>query len=117
MRAWEDLHEQLNQLAGRNLARKELLQYCLAFMNSRYAQERLVTGHRPTPKGSYAITEAYLAEIPIPVPSHKKDVIKIIELVKGLERSVFELASSDEMSAMEDRLQTLVDETLATVKV
>jgi hypothetical protein len=58
-----------------------------------------------------------LAEIPIPVPSHKKDVIKIIELVKGLERSVFELASSDEMSAMEDRLQTLVDETLATVKV
>ena len=117
IRAWEDLHNQLNKLAGKDLTRKELLQYCLAFMNSRYAQERLVTGHRPTPKGSYAITEAYLGEIPIPVPTQKKAVIKIIELVKDLERSVFKLASSNEMRAMEDKLQTLVDETLATVTV
>jgi len=86
-------------------------------MNSRYAQKRLITGHRPTPKGSYVITEAYLSEIPIPVPTQKKTVVKIIELVKDLERSAFKLASSNELSAMEIKLQTLVDEALAIVAV
>ena len=48
------------------------------------------------------------------MPAHKKAAIKVIGLVKDLERSVFGLAIRDEMSAME--VQTLVDETLATVK-
>jgi hypothetical protein len=116
MRAWEDLRSQLNKTAGRDLNRKELLRYCSAFMNSRYAQERLVTGHRPTPKGSYGITEAYLGEIPIPVPLKNKVVVEIIELVKGLERSAFHLANNDETKDLEDKLQVVVDEALAVAK-
>jgi hypothetical protein len=87
----------------------------LGFLNSNYAQQRLVTGHRPTPKGSYAITEAFMKEIPIPVPSNKKLVKKIIGLVDDLERKTFVLPNKDEVQEMEERLQTLVDEALAPV--
>ncbi|MGC2742768.1 MAG: N-6 DNA methylase [Candidatus Angelobacter sp.] len=111
-RAWEDFGSQMNEVLGRKLTKKELLQYCLAFMNSRYAQQRLVTGHRPTPKGSYAITEAYMKEIPIPAPSDKRRIKKIMDLVDALERKAFDLTKKDEIQEMEERLQVLVDEAL-----
>jgi hypothetical protein len=112
-RAWDDFEEKMNKVAGKKLAEKELLQYCLAFMNSNYAQQRLVTGHRPTPKGSYAITEAYLKEIPIPVPSDKKTVREIIDLVEFLGSDDLSLTKTEEVEEMEDRIQALVDANLA----
>jgi restriction endonuclease S subunit len=112
-RAWEDFEGKMNKVAGRKLTEKELLQYCLAFMNSNYAQQRLVTGHRPTPKGSYTITEAYMKEIPIPVPPDKKTVTKIIDLVDGLESDAFSLTKKEEEKEMEERIQGLVDDVLA----
>ncbi len=112
-RAWEDFEEKMNKVAGEKLTEKELLQYCLAFMNSNYAQQRLVTGHRPTPKGSYAITEAYMKEIPIPVPSDKKTVKKIIDLVNELSSSGFSLGKEEEVKEIEERIQGLVDGVLA----
>src|SRR5258708_35952290 len=103
----------MNKVAGRKLTEKELLQYCLAFMNSNYAQQRLVTGHRPTPKGSYTITEAYMKEIPIPVPPDKRAVNKIIDLVDGLESDDFSLTKKEEEKEMEERIQGLVDDAIA----
>jgi hypothetical protein len=112
-RAWEDFEEKMNKVAGSKLTEKELLQYCLAFMNSSYAQQRLVTGHRPTPKGSYNITEAYMKEIPIPVPSDKKIVKKIVDLVEGLSNDDFCLSNKEDVKKMEERIQELVDGVLA----
>jgi hypothetical protein len=85
-RTWQEFVKKMNTTAGETLGKKELLQYCIAFMNSNYAQQRLVTGHRPTPKGSYAITEAYMRELPIPAPADKRTVQNIIKLVSELER-------------------------------
>src|SRR5438309_6521127 len=77
---WRDFADAMRDSLGAKLSKGELLQYCLAFLNSRYAQNRLVTGHRPTPKGSYTITEAYLKEIPIPVPKGKKEIRSVLDL-------------------------------------
>jgi type I restriction-modification system DNA methylase subunit len=112
--AWEAFEQRMNNGRGTALTKKELLQYCLAFLNSTYAQERLVTGHRPTPKGSYAITEAYMKEIPIPVPTSKTKVNKIIELVVSLEQKDVTMSASDEAATNEEKLHALVDELLVT---
>jgi hypothetical protein len=69
---------EMEKIVGEALSKKELMHYCLAFMNSSYTQQRLVTGHRPTPKGSYTITESFLKEIPIPNPTDKKAVRTIL---------------------------------------
>ncbi len=81
-RGWQTLRKQLAQALGRRYVQdSSVLKYCLAFLNSAYAQERLVTGRRPTPMGSYAVTERYLREIPIPPPLGKKTVATIMDLV------------------------------------
>ena len=111
-RAWHDFEGKMNSVAGK-LEPKDLLQYCLAFMNSNYAQQRLITGHRPTPKGFYAITEAYMKEIPIPVVSDKKTVKTIVDLVEGLSNDYFCLSNKEDVKKMEERIQELVDGVLA----
>ena len=116
-RNWDGFAKTMSGIAGRTLTKKELLQYCLAFMNSQYAQRRLITGHRPTPKGSYAITEAYLKEIPIPAPTSKKTVMGIIDLVDELERKTFKLADKSEVAQMEKKLEVYVREALDAVPV
>jgi hypothetical protein len=116
-RAWQDFAEQMKTTTGESLSKKQLLQYCLAFMNSNYAQERLVTGHRPTPKGSYAITESYLNEIPIPAPQDKKTVKAIIGLVGSLERQDFgKKDAKHEIEKLENRLGELVEDALTAVR-
>lgn len=111
---WAEFETKMRQVMGSDLSKKELLQYCLAFMNGNYAHKRLVTGRRPTPKGSYPITEAYLKEIPIPSPADKKIVKKIIQLVDGMEQKVFTLSGTDQLQEMEAILLGLVDATLGT---
>jgi len=111
--AWAEFKEKMHLVCGEVLTEKELLQYCIAFLNSTYAQQRLVTGHRPTPKGSFAITEAYMREVPIPVASRKRTAKKIISLVDDLDQKVFKLTEEDEVRRMEEQLQVLVDEALA----
>ena len=108
-RAWEDFKQKMNKVAGTTLAEKELLQYCLAFMNSTYAQQRLVTGHRPTPKGSYAITEAYMKEIPIPLPPDKNTAKNIVAMVNALESNDFTIGKKEEEKKMEEQIQELVN--------
>ena len=114
-RTWDEFTKELAAVAEQPLSKKELLQYCLAFMNTRYAQERLVTGHRPTPKGSYAITEAYLKEIPIPMPQDKRTVKTIIKLVDDLERRDFLMTDKREVHLMEQKLEAAVRQALGLV--
>jgi hypothetical protein len=82
--SWHKLREQLETSLGKNLSDGDALKYCLAFLNSPYAQERLVTGRLPTPKGSYAVTEDYLHEIPMPPPPTRQTAIEILDLVDKL---------------------------------
>jgi hypothetical protein len=78
------LQKQLSEVVGKQVNEEDVLRYCLAFLNSKYAQERLTTGRRPTPKGAYAVTEEYLGEIPIPPPPKNQTTVKILDLVDKL---------------------------------
>lgn len=77
--------------------------------------QQICIGRRPTPKDSYAITEAYMKEIPIPAPSDKKTVMQIIDMVNSLEKKPFSLTQKDDVREVEEKLQALVDEALAAV--
>jgi hypothetical protein len=115
--AWDRFSAQMKSVLGEVLSKKELLKYCLAFMNSSYAQERLLAGHRPTPKGSYAITEAYLREIPIPTPSSKKVVKAIIKLVDDLEGDGVVKPTKQHDELLRQNLDTLVRKELQAISV
>ncbi len=54
-----------------------------------------------------------MKEIPIPVPSDKKAVVKIVGLVDGLASDSFNLTRIDELKEMEASIQRLVDGVLA----
>ena len=84
-------------------------------MISRSGPSRTTT--RPTPKGSYAITEAFLKEIPIPSPPDKRTLKAIIKLVDDLERREFALRDSREIEQTEQKLNGLVKEALEAVSV
>lgn len=96
----EELRHSLSRLLGREVSLVEVLQYCLAFLNSPFAQETLVSGRRPTPKGSYQISEEYLKEIPVVVSSERAAVEEILECVKRLT----EPGTRGEKAALETRV-------------
>jgi hypothetical protein len=77
------LRKQLSAALHDEASSEDILKYCLAFLNSAYAQQRLVTGHRPTPKGYYTVKNQYLEEIPIPPPAKTK-AKQIVDLVTKL---------------------------------
>lgn len=100
---------QLADVLGGHVSLESTLKYCLAFLNSNEAQERLVRGQRPTPKGSYAVTEAALRRLPIPPPGKKKGVKSIIDLVGRLIKT----AEQESTQELEEQLAKLVDSMLA----
>jgi len=116
-RAWDKFASEIKKVVGETLPQKELLQYCLAFMNSSYAQERLVAGHRPTPKGSYAITESFMKEIPIPTPSDKKVAKTLIKLVGDLSETGTDRPTKRQDELAEEKLNVLVEELLGATKL
>ena len=115
-RAWDEFVLEMKRVIGEAPSQKDLLGYCLAFMNSGYAQTRLVTGHRPTPKGSYAITEAFLKEIPIPKPTKKSSVKLIFKLVGELGQLKPGKSSEEEKLALEGKLNAVVEAQLTAMK-
>ena len=80
---YADLRNRLGKATGKQISPSAVLKYCLAFLNSDYANERLWAGRRPTPKGSYQVAEDYLREIPIPMPE-KRSADSILDLVTHL---------------------------------
>jgi len=75
---------ELSGVLGRDVTRDEAMLYCLAFLNSPYAQERLVAGRLPTPKGFYQISEDFLKEIPVVLPPDRTVGEQIIAFTKRL---------------------------------
>jgi hypothetical protein len=101
--AWDKLCDQLAKVLGRPVVDEKALKYCLAFLNSAYAQERLVTGHRPRPGEVYAMTESVLREIPIPPPD--KSAAAILGLVERLVAG----ADEKEVARLEREMGKVVD--------
>ncbi len=100
----EELRQGLSQVLGREADDMEVLCYCLAFMNSPYAQETLVSGRRPTPKGSYQISEEYLKEIPVTLPSTQEQAEEILSSVKELVSGT----AGGQKAVLEARLSKLI---------
>jgi hypothetical protein len=103
---WSKLHEQIAETFGHRISDEDALKYCLAFLNSDYAQKRLVTGHRPRPGEVYAVSESFLNEIPVPPPPDRKTLITINSLVDKLTTET----DQDKVSRLEAELSKLVHE-------
>ena len=89
---------------------EDVLRYCLAILNSEYAQHRLAIGHRPAPKGFYAITEGFLKEIPIPPPTNPT-AEKILSLMSQLVVT----KNDEEVTGYEKELAAIVNSLLGFV--
>jgi hypothetical protein len=95
------LSQQLTASLGREAKPADVLKYCLAFVNSDFAFKRLVMGRRPTPKGYYAITEAYLSELPIPPPDSRR-ATEILDIVGKLIAS--QKSDTQELQSLLDKV-------------
>jgi hypothetical protein len=105
---WQDFTNQISKALGRRAAALEALQVALAFGNSRYAQDILVTGRRPTPKGSYQITDEFLKEVEIPPLGKAKciaSLVKDVAVLCGRETAGFEAAQK----RIDSAVRNLVD--------
>jgi hypothetical protein len=107
-KSYDLLRKQLSDVLGRKISLEDVLKYCLAFLNSEFAQTQLIAGQRPTPKGFYAVTEKSLRRIPIPPPSERSTAESLINYVTRL------VSSKDEQEAgrIEEELETLVNASL-----
>ncbi len=105
----EELRKGLFQVLGREIGDTEVLRYCLAFMNSSYAHKESVTGRRPTPKGSYQISEEYFKDIPVSLPSTREEGEEILSSVKKLVRGTV----GGQKALLEARLSELVTNLLS----
>lgn len=81
---FDGFRRELSRVLGREVLKDEAVLYCLAFLNSPHAQERLVSGRLPTPKGFYQVSEDFLKEIYVALPPDRKSGERIIETVKRL---------------------------------
>ena len=81
--ARNELSDALERVVNRELTAVELLQYCLAFLNSVFAKQTLER-RRPTPKGSYQISEQFLTGIPVALPATPEEFEIILGIVGRL---------------------------------
>jgi len=102
---------ELSEVLSRDVTKEEAILYCLAFMNSPYAQERMISGRLPTPKGFYQVSEEFLKEIPVALPVDRKTGERIIASVKRLVEGMEPGAAEKE----EARLFQLLQEVLTTI--
>lgn len=99
------LRKQLSDVLGSSVSLEDVLKYCLAFLNSGFAQTQLIAGQRPTPKGFYAVTEKSLRRVPIPPPRKRNTTKAIIDHVTKLVRSKDE----EQASELEKTLEVFVN--------
>ena len=108
-RGHAELRRQLAAALGRAVSARDVLRYCLAFLNSTYSQERLVSGHRPRPGEVYTITNSFLREIPLPPPPSGGRTERILRLVKQLHQ----IGDDDERAQAEVELGGIVNALIA----
>jgi hypothetical protein len=103
---YTDLRKKLSKAIGSDVSLDGVLRYCLAFLNDQRANDRLLAGRRPTPKGFYQVTEAFLREVLIPMPA-RRTAMPILELVARLTSA----PGASETEALEKELGKLVSAT------
>jgi hypothetical protein len=81
---FDGFRRDLSEALGREVLKDDAVLYCLAFLNSPHAQERLVSGRLPTPKGFYQVSEDFLKEICVALPVNRQSGERIIEIAKRL---------------------------------
>jgi hypothetical protein len=86
----------------------DVLLYITAFLNSTPAQETLVRGRLRTPKGSYAVNEAYLDELRVRLPKTAAEGQRIV----GLARRASSTTAPKDLAAIEAELDPLVQAVL-----
>jgi len=99
----EALRRALSRILGRPVQDVDLLRYCLAFANSSVAQQALLR-RRPTPRGYYQVSEAFLAEIPVAVSQNAENAETILRLVAEIMRT----PDHDERRPLEEELDATV---------
>jgi hypothetical protein len=95
----------LSKILVRKISLEEALLYCLPFLNSPQAQERLVSGRRPTPKGYYQIGEEYLKEIFIFLPRSRAEGKAIL----GAIRQLVQRGTHEDVQRAETKLLEIVN--------
>jgi hypothetical protein len=104
---YTEFQKKLSRATASDVSLEGILKYCLAFLNSEQANERLLAGRCPTPKGFYPVTESYLAEVLIPPPA-KSTARSIIDLVTHLTSA----RQPSEIESLERGLHGLIVATL-----
>ena len=99
----EAVRQALSRILDRPVQDADLLRYCLAFANSSVAEQALLR-RRPTPKGYYQVSEAFLAEIPVAVPQNAEDA----EMILGLVAEIMRTPDHDERRPLEEELDATV---------
>jgi hypothetical protein len=110
-RAWSSFAKQLQTCLGRDVTRRELLTYCLCFLNSTVATKALTEGRQPTPKGSYQITEQSLREVPIAPPVGKRAVSEMLRLANHIIETKDPFAA-EQLAGLEAKIDGIVSDLL-----
>jgi len=103
---WNKLRRSLSEGVKREISDLEVYKFLLAFLNSEQTQKLLVTGRRPTPKGSYQISDDFLADIHIPPCPPEKHLRTILEAGDILFNSV---TAESEYSKAQDQINKVVE--------
>jgi hypothetical protein len=85
--AWNRFRQQVASALARELSTADALKIILAFLNSDSSNQLLRRGRKPTPKGSYAVTDDLLAEVLVPPLKHRKHIEDLLSAVDTLRRS------------------------------
>ncbi len=111
---WKAFTSQMELCLRRKAKPRELLLYCLAFLNSSQGSAALIEGRRPTPKGSFQVSEQSLREIWIapPHPKYRQEVLDLISTANKLVSAKGTFHRS-ERSSLEETIDMLVDTLLA----
>src|SRR5665213_400105 len=107
---WRTLSAEMADILGRKPKQRELLLYCLAFLNSHRGSAALLEGRRPTPKGSYQVSEQSLREIFVAPPrvGQRRKIKELIEVVESLTKGRGSLDAT-ELEAKEEKADQIVN--------
>jgi hypothetical protein len=107
---WRSISSEMHEVLGRKPKERELLLYCLAFLNSSRGSSALLEGRRPTPKGSYQVSEQSLKEIFIAPPrvGQRRKVEALLAVVDTLTRGGGSMDAA-KLEAMELQVNEIVD--------
>jgi hypothetical protein len=102
--AYDEFRGRLSNLLGREVKMPTVLRYLLAFLNSSYAQELLVTGHRPRPGDVFQVSDELLEELSVPVCRTRAELHQLLDAVDACMIA----RTPDALETADSRLNNLV---------